>query len=104
MVCFTVFPHHTGPVQGKKDRQLLQADIMNNLVIGPLQKSRINGYNRPIAGAGQAGGKGNGVLLGYTNIKKTLRELPGKKVQSRARRHGGGYCQYFFIFFGKFNQ
>ena len=34
----TVVTHHPGTVQSKSDRQILQADIVENVVIGALQK------------------------------------------------------------------
>jgi hypothetical protein len=34
------------PVQSKDDRKVLKADILKNLIIGPLKKSGVDRHNR----------------------------------------------------------
>ena len=42
-----VFTDKTGPVDSEYDREFLKTYIVNDLVIGTLQKGRIYGNNRP---------------------------------------------------------
>lgn len=50
---------------------------------------------------GQAGGKGDRMLLGNTDIEKTFGKLAGKGGQTSAGRHGGGDGHYPFILAGQ---
>ncbi len=42
MVCCAVFSYQSGPVKTENHRQVLQAHIVDNLVVGPLQESGIH--------------------------------------------------------------
>ena len=39
--------NNAGSVQNKGDRQLLNAHIVNELVVGPLQEGAVDGHDRP---------------------------------------------------------
>lgn len=43
---FAVFTDNAGPVHGEDNGKILQADVMDNLVIGALQKCAVDGHNR----------------------------------------------------------
>ncbi len=59
----------TGPVDGKGHVQILQRDVVQQLIVGPLQKGRIDGDDRLHAVAGDPGGQGHGVLLGDADVE-----------------------------------
>ena len=59
----------TRPIQAKSHGQVLQGNVMDDLVIGTLQKSRVDGDKGAKPFAGQAGGKGHRMLLRDTNVK-----------------------------------
>ena len=88
---------NTGAVDGKQHRQVLQSHIVNQLVVGALQKGRINRHHRLGAFAGQTGGKGNCVLLGNAHIEIALRKGLLKRHQAAAFAHGGGNRHQFGI-------
>ena len=70
----TVLTHDPSPIQGEYDRTALQADVMDDLVIGPLEKGGIDGDHGTQPLQGQAGGEGHGVLFGDADVIKTARE------------------------------
>ena len=79
--------HQSGAIKRERHRQILQADIMKNLVIRPLQEGRINRRDRPESFGGQPGGIGDGVLFGNADIEKPLWERFRKFIQPRSRTH-----------------
>ena len=70
---------HAAPVDGEDHRQILQADVVDDLIVGPLQEGRIDGHHRPEALGGQSGGKGHRVLLGDAHIEEAVRETAWRK-------------------------
>ena len=41
-----VVGHDAGPVEGEDDGQVLEADVVIDLVVGPLEEGRIDGADR----------------------------------------------------------
>ena len=76
----TVFADKTRPVNRKTHGQFLQSDVMQHLIIRPLQKAGIQSDKRLYPFTGQPRGKRNGMLFGNTDIKKAVRILFGKRV------------------------
>src|ERR1700730_10502571 len=64
---------------------------MYQLVIGALQKSRIDGHNRLQTVAGHSRGDSQGVLLGDPDVKETQWKAPGEFHQPRSLPHRRGY-------------
>ena len=75
-------------VQGKHHGQILQRHVVNQLVIGPLQESRIDGDHRLEPLAGQTSRKSHCVLLGNSDIKISLRKPFFKFNHARTLTHG----------------
>ena len=46
LMSLSVASDYSSPVYAKDDMQSLKADVLHNLVIGPLQKCRVYGENR----------------------------------------------------------
>ena len=86
----TVAGHKTRAVYGEKYIQLHQADIMDDLVVGTLEKCGIDGDHGQQTLAGQARRKRDGVFLRHADVK----EAPGmavlEEIQAGAVLHGGG--------------
>ena len=53
----------------KIDRQLVQRHVHEHLIEGPVQEGRVDRHDRPQPTHRQAGGGGNGVLLGDPDIE-----------------------------------
>ena len=90
LVGLAVFAHDAAPVQGKDHRQVLQADVVEHLVIGPLQEGGVDGGHRPHAFQGQAPGKGDGVLFADAHVEEAVGELLAEIHQAGAVGHGRG--------------
>ena len=73
---------------------------MNQLIIGPLQESRVNGHDRFKAIAGHASCEGEGMLFRDSDIEIAFRVLFSKFYQSGAFPHGRGDPHQAFIFSG----
>ena len=80
--------YQAGTVQRKYHWQVLNRHIVNQLVVGTLQKSRVDCYNgfKPLAG--QARRKSDRVLLGNADIKITRWETLLKLHHAGALAHG----------------
>ena len=78
-----------GAVDGEAHRQALDRDVVDHLVVGALQEGRVDGAERAEALGGEAGGEGDGVLLGDADVEAALREGLGEQVEPGAGRHGG---------------
>ena len=81
--------HQSSPVDRKKHRQILERNIMDELVIAPLQKCRVNRQHRPLSLAGDARGKRHGMLLSNADIKITLGKSTGIFLHARSFAHRG---------------
>ena len=92
-----VASHNPGPVDGEHHRQVLQADIMKNLIIGTLKERRIDGEDRPEPLAGKPCCKSDAVLLGNPDIEKPLGEFGGKTGQPRTIGHCCSYGYNPFV-------
>ncbi len=65
-------------VEREHDRQVLQRDVVNQLVVAALQEGRIDRDHRLHAVACQAGGEGHRVLLGDADVEIAIRETPAR--------------------------
>ncbi len=71
----TVAAYNACPVNSEDHMLILQADIMQHLVISPLQKRRIDRKYRYESFHGQSCRKCNRMLLRNPYIKKSIRKL-----------------------------
>ena len=84
----SVFPDNARAVHGKNNRKILQTDIVQNLIVGSLQESRINRHDGRQSFGGQARGKGHGQLFGDADIVKPAGMGLAEFFQPRALAHG----------------
>ena len=87
-MCGAIGTHQTGTVQRKHDRQVLQGHVVDELVVGALQEGRIDCHHGLQALAGQARGKGHGVLFGNAHVEVTIGEAALELDHARALAHG----------------
>lgn len=78
----SVIPHNPGAVNGQNDMFLADSRIVQYLVIAPLQEGGINRENRKRPVMGKTGGKGDGVLLRDSHIKKAFGETDSANPRS----------------------
>jgi hypothetical protein len=74
-------------VEREDDRQVLDRDVVDQLVVGALQEGRVDRDHRLHALAGEAGGEGDGVLLGDADVEVALREALVELDHARAFPH-----------------
>ena len=70
-----IIAHDASAVDGENDRQILDADIVNELIIGPLQEGRVDCYNRNKPLGGQPSGERDSVLLANANVEDPVGEF-----------------------------
>ena len=91
-------------VEREHDRQVLQRDVVDQLVVGALQERRVDRDHRPHAVAGKPGRKGDRVLLGDADIEVAVRELLLEAHQPRAFAHRRRDADHARIGRGRINQ
>ena len=82
--------HQARAVQRQHHGQLLQGHIVDQLVVGALQKGGVNSHHWAQALAGHASGKGECVLLGNADIVVAVGKAAVKLHHARALAHGRG--------------
>ena len=73
-----------GAVHAEADRQVLDRDVVDDLVVGALQEGRIDGAERPVALRGEAGGECHRMLLGDADVEHAVREFLRELVEAGA--------------------
>ena len=73
MVGGAVGADQAAAIQGEQDRQVLDRHVVYQLVVGALQKGRIDRDHRMHAFGGHAGGQGHGVLFGDADVEVPVR-------------------------------
>ena len=61
-----------GAVDGEAHRQVLHRDVVHDLVVGALEEGRVDRAERLEALGGEAGGEGDGVLLGDADVEDAV--------------------------------
>ena len=74
----------TGPIYGKANRQVLDRDVMDDLIIGALQKCRVDRRKRAHALCCKPGCKCDGMLFGNADVEGPAREGLLKLVEPGA--------------------
>src|SRR5699024_8631754 len=84
LVGFSVSADESGSIHRQHHIQLLTDDIMNQLVIAPLQKAEIDSENRYHPLGSDPCCKGGGMLLGDAHIEASIRESSSKLIHTRS--------------------
>ena len=96
--------HNSGPIEHEGDGQLLDAHVVDQLVVGALQEGAVDRHHGAQALTGHARRHGHGVLFGDTDIEILLRQGLLEQVQARAGGHGGGDAHHPGILFAELHQ
>ena len=79
---------NTCTVDSEQNRQVLQGNVVYQLVVSALQESGVNRHDGLDAFTCQTARKGNGVLLGDSDVEIAVGELLFKLNQAAALAHG----------------
>jgi hypothetical protein len=71
LVSRTIFSYNSSPIQGEDHWKVLEADILKNLIISPLEKCGVNGDNGLHSFEGETGSESDRVLFCNSNIIKS---------------------------------
>ena len=90
VVAGAVVAGHPGAVEHERDAALVQRDVHQHLVEGPVEEGRVDGEDGVQAAHRQAGSGGRGVLLGDADVEGALGEPLGERVEPDRVHHRGG--------------
>ncbi len=90
MVSGTILTHEPAPIQTEDHMQIGEADVVDNLIKGPLKKGGIYGHDGYESLRGESGRKGHGMLLCNAHVEEALRVGLGKFIETCSLRHGRG--------------
>jgi len=93
-----------GAVHAEDNRELLQADIVNDGIERALQERRVNGADRLKSLRSEAGGEDDRVLLGDAHVEVPFGMMRAEKIKRRAVGHGRGDGDNFFVFVGELDE
>src|SRR5690606_17129723 len=99
-----IFPNNSGAVQTEYNWNCLKTNIMDHLIVSPLQKRGINITENSKTLGCHSCSKSNGMLFGNTHIKCSFGESVHHKFQGASSRHCGSYTNYFFVFCSQLHQ
>jgi len=77
-------------VHGEAHRQPLNGDVVHDLIVGALEKGRVNRGEGFHALGRKARRERYSVLLGDADIEAAVRKFLGEQVEPGSRRHRGG--------------
>ncbi len=98
MVGRPVGPDDSAPIQGQNHRQALQANIVEDLVVGPLHECGVNGYHRNESFGSQTRSKSNPVLFGDSHVEESVGKFLSEGIQARSLGHGRRDANQTWIF------
>ena len=84
-----VLAHQAAPVETHHHRKILNRNVVDHIVVGPLHETRINVAEGNHACRGQSGRKGHGMPFGDAHVETAAGHLAQQNVHRTARRHGG---------------
>jgi hypothetical protein len=98
-----VFSHQAAAVDGEYDWQSFDTDIMDNLIVGALQESGVDGDDRSKTLGRQSGRKGDAMLFGNSHIEESDAEnvpqngsvpVPSGMAAVTATILSSGFCHF----------
>jgi hypothetical protein len=90
-----------GAVHAENHRQILQANVVMDAVVGALEEAGINRHDRAQTHRRHAGGKDDAVFLGDADVVVAFRHRLFQMLHAGAAGHGGGEADDGFIFFAE---
>ena len=92
-----VVADEAGAVHAEHDRQALEADVVDDLVVGALQEGRVDGDHRAGALDREAGGEQDGLLLGDADVEVALGQRLLEDREAGAGVHRGGDADHALV-------
>ena len=93
-----------GPIEHEGHRQVLDADVVDELVVGALQEGAVDGHNRPQTFTGHTCRQGDRVLFGDADIHVLLGNSFLQQIQAGSSGHGGGDAHHAAVLFAELDQ
>ena len=90
LVARAVLADEPRAIDGQDDRRIVLADVVHELVEGPLAEGRVDRDHRSHPGQRETGGHRHGMLLGDADIEESRREAVLERGQAGSGRHPGG--------------
>ena len=79
-----------GAVEQERDRQVLQRDFLEDLVVAALQERAVDVDDRPQPGLGHAGGEGHGVRFADAGVEEPVGKVVADRLELVPLAHRGG--------------
>src|SRR5713226_750360 len=96
--------HQTSSVEGEDHMQILDADIVQDLIVAALQEGGIDRHDRCPTLGRHSCRKGHRMLLGNTDIIGAAGKLARQFIDAGAAPHGSRDSHHFRVFFGQPDQ
>ena len=96
--------NNPGSVQNECDRQILDADVVNQLVVSTLQKCAVNGHDGLEPLTCHSPRQGDGVLLGNADIDVLRRNGFLEQVKTCAGGHGSSNTNHGGVLLAELDQ
>src|SRR5207253_4795732 len=77
----------TAAIQGENNVEILQADVVQNLVVSSLEKCRIDGHYRDQTFNYHHHRKNHNILLNNADVIKTIGNFPQQFINSDSASH-----------------
>src|SRR5512143_33532 len=87
-------------IHDETDRQFLNGDVVDDLIVCALQKRRVDGDKWLVSLRRQSCGKRHAMLLGNADVEGAVRKRLGEDVDTGASRHRSSNGNDAIVFFG----
>ncbi len=104
MVRRTIIAGESRAVHAEDDRELLQADVVDDRVEGALEKRRVDGADRLVSLGGEASREDDRMLFGNTDVEVAFRMMRPEKIEGGAIGHGRGNGDDLLIVVGELHK
>jgi hypothetical protein len=81
--------HQAAAVEHEHDREVHKTDIVEDLIVGTLEKGRVDRYHRALAAGCEAGRERDRVLLADPDVEEAFGDRLGEEVKAGPLRHRG---------------
>ena len=100
----TVFANQSGAVETQNNRKILNRYVVDDIIMRPLHKRRIDIAERLQSVFSHPSGEGNRMSFGNTDIESAFRHFLHQYIHRTAAGHGGSDTDNLRVGFGKFHQ
>ena len=104
VVSCSVFAHKSGSVDANYKMQLLNGHVVDNIIVSPLHKRRVDVAEWNHSLLGKSGGEGHGVPLGDADVESSSRKSFHHMGHGASGRHGRSDTHNSRIGGGKLNK